>query len=153
MIKFCVHSSTIQRIRENSKPLRRHVGERFSLYQLKCSHFEKEEQKWWNVLWWKLLLKYVPFLLKGFYFNPEKLREKRALLNSFGHKAHNAYRFFFHRRKCHFTTNPLLIKVLFSFSCFDHWIHLALGVIHKRRRPIFPNLWPPSLPLSPQITK
>ena len=28
---------------------------------------------------------------------------------------------------------------------------IYLGTIHKRSRPIFPNLWPSSLPLSPHI--
>ena len=35
----------------------------------------------------------------------------------------------------------------FSFS------KLYLGAIHKQRRSIFPNLKPPSLPLSAQVTK
>ena len=38
-------------------------------------------------------------------------------------------------------------------SRFFEELYIILGVIHKRRRPIFLNLWPPSLPLLAQITK
>ena len=33
------------------------------------------------------------------------------------------------------------------------WTYNYLRAIHKRRRPILPNLWPPSLPLSAQVTR
>ena len=36
---------------------------------------------------------------------------------------------------------------------FYHFYLDALGAIHKQRRPIFQNLWPPFLYLSAQITK